>query len=105
MKLLIVTSLKDYQKEAIKLFHQAGIKVFSVSKTMGFKEDDSANLMDSWFSNEAEHFDSIVMFSFTTDEKASRALDLVNSYNTDSKIEFPIRAFFMPIEKASYLIS
>jgi hypothetical protein len=37
MKLLIITSLKDYQKEAIKLFHKAGIKVFSVSKTMGFK--------------------------------------------------------------------
>jgi hypothetical protein len=105
MKLLIITSLKDYQKEAIKLFHKAGIKVFSVSKTMGFKEDDSVNLMDSWFSNEAEYFDSIVMFSFTTDEKSSHAMELVNFHNTESKIEFPIRAFVMSIEKASYQIS
>lgn len=105
MKLLVITSLKDYQKEAIKLFHKAGIKVFSVSKTMGFKEDDSVNLMDSWFSNEAEYFDSIVMFSFTTDEKSNKAMELVDSYNTESKIEFPIRAFIMSIEKASYPIS
>jgi hypothetical protein len=105
MKLLIITSLKDYQKEAIKLFHKAGIKVFSVSKTMGFKGDDSANLMDSWFSNDAEYFDSIVLFSFTTDEKSNHALELVDSYNIDSKNEFPIRAFIMSIEKASYQIS
>jgi hypothetical protein len=105
MKLLIVTSLKDYQKEAIKLFHKAGIKVFSVYKTMGFKENDSANLMDSWFSNEAEYFDSIVVFSFTTDEKSNHALELVNLHNTESQIEFPIRAFVMSIEKASYPIS
>ena len=105
MKLLIVTSLKDYQKEAIKLFRKAGIKVFSVSKTMGFKEDDSVNLMDSWFSNEAEYFDSIVVFSFTTDEKSNHALELVNLHNTESQIEFPIRAFVMSIEKASYPIS
>ncbi|NOS55529.1 MAG: hypothetical protein HOP37_04650 [Cyclobacteriaceae bacterium] len=105
MKLLVITSLKDYQKEAIKLFHKAGIKVFSVSKTMGFKEDDSVNLMDSWFSNEAEYFDSIVMFSFTTEEKSNKAMELVDSYNTESKIEFPIRVFIMSIEKASYPIS
>jgi hypothetical protein len=105
MKLLIVTSLKDYRKEAIKLFHKAGIKVFSVSKTMGFKGDDSANLMDSWFSNDVEYFDSIVLFSFTTDEKSSHALELVNLYNTENKNEFPIRAFIMSIEKASYQIS
>lgn len=105
MKLLIITSLKDYQKEAIKLFHKAGIKVFSVSKTMGFKEDNSFNLIDSWFSNEAEYFDSIVMFSFTTEEKSNQVLELVNLHNTESKIEFPIRAFIMPIEKASYPIS
>ena len=72
---------------------------------MGFKEDDSANLMDSWFSNDAEYFDSIVLLSFTTDEKSNHALELVDSYNIDSKNEFPIRAFIMSIEKASYQIS
>lgn len=104
MKLLIVTSLKEYQKEIASIFEKAGIKVFSVSETKGFKEDHNVNLLDSWFSSGKEHFDSIFLFSFTHDSNAEQALELVKAYNDVNKTNFPIRAFIVPVEKSSYSI-
>jgi hypothetical protein len=104
MKLLVVTSLKEYQKEIATIFEQAGIKVFSVSETKGFKEDHNINLLDNWFSSGKEHFDSIFLFSFTQDANADQALELVKAYNLENKTNFPIRAFVLPVEKSSYSI-
>ena len=46
MKLLVVTSLKEYQKNVAHILDQAGIAVFSVSETIGFKDHHTTNLLD-----------------------------------------------------------
>ena len=102
MKLLIVTCLKEYQQITAKIFEQAGITVFSVSETVGFKGNDGGNPMDSWFSAGREHFNSVFLFSFTTSEGAESAMKGILAYNTENKTGFPIRAFIVPVEKASY---
>lgn len=101
MKLLIVTSLKEYQQNVSKIFEEAQIKVFSVSKTIGHKDDHQQNLLDNWFASGEEEFDSIVMFSFTADTNAFTALELINKYNETTVSGFPIRAFIIPVEKSS----
>ena len=102
MKLLIVTSLKEYQEKVAKIFEQAKIPVFSVSDTKGFKEDNLPNLMDSWFATGTEHFDSIFLFSFTEKRNADHAMELIKDYKTSKELEFPIRAFIVAVEKSSY---
>jgi nitrogen regulatory protein PII len=99
MKLLIVTSLKEYQKALAEVIDHAGIEVFSVSETIGFKDHKVPNLMDSWFSSGRELFDSIFLFSFTEDEKAEQALNLIKQYNEEHKTGFPVRAFIVPVDK------
>ena len=101
MKLLIVTSLKEYQKAVAEVIDRAGIEVFSVSETIGFKDHQKPNLMDSWFSKGREFFDSIFLFSFTDNEKAEMALNLIKQYNHDHKTGFPVRAFIMPVDKTA----
>lgn len=101
MKFLVVTSLKEYQKAVNDIFHQANIPVFSVSRIIGHKDEQQPSLLDSWFSSGSEEFDSIFIFSFTEDDKTEKALQLVNEYNSSKKSVFPIRAFVMPVEKAS----
>ena len=51
MKLLVITSLKEYQKKVSHILDQANIVVFSVSQTIGFKEHHTPNLLDNWFSS------------------------------------------------------
>jgi hypothetical protein len=102
MKLLVVTSLKEYQKTVADIFAKAGIAVFSITETTGFKDHQRPNLLDDWFSSGGDHFNSLLLFSFTSAANAERALDLVKKYNSESKPAFPIRAFILPVDKSSY---
>lgn len=102
MKLLMVTSLKEYQKAVADIFNTSGIAIFSVTETIGFKDHHTPNLLDEWFSAGNENFDdSIFLFSFTQDAKADQVLDLVKKYNTDHDTGFPIHAFILPVTKSS----
>jgi hypothetical protein len=102
MKLLVVTSLNEYQKKVAGIFKQAKISIFSVSETIGYKEKKTQNLVDGWFAAGADQFDSIVLFSFTEEANANHALELIKEYNATKECKFPIRAFIMPVEKSSY---
>lgn len=102
MKLLIVTSLREYRKKVSKIFEEANISVFSATDTLGFKGKRTAGPFDGWFASGTDHFDSIFLFSFTEDSSASRALELIKEYNASEECKFPIRAFIVPVEKASY---
>ena len=101
MKLLVVTSLKEYQKKVAQLLDQAKISVFSVTETIGVKDQQETNLMDNWFSSGSEHFDSVFQFSFTDAAKADQALSLIKKYNAENETGFPIRAFVLPVEKST----
>lgn len=102
MKLLVLTAIKEDKKALTKVMHQAGIQTFSITETVGFKGDDSPNLLDSWFANGSEQVDSIFLFSFTEDLKAEATMTVVREYNENGHSKFPIHAFILPVEKASY---
>lgn len=102
MKLLIVTSLKEHQKTVARILEQAGVRVFSVSETTGFKSIADDDLTTNWFAREQDHFNSVIIFSFTQNDHAGRALDLIKKHNEENNTGFPVRAFVMPVEQASY---
>ena len=101
MKLLIVTSLKEYLPAISEMLKQAQIAVFSVSKTTGMKTADVSNLLDDWFGSHSGEFDSIFVFSFTSGDAAVKALELMEEYNRINNTDFPIRAFILPVEQTS----
>ncbi|HTI92293.1 MAG TPA: hypothetical protein VL727_16980 [Puia sp.] len=101
MKLLVITSLKEYLPAISALLKQAQIAVFSVSKTTGIKTTDGADLFDDWFGSHSGDFDSIFLFSFTAEGAAKKALELVEGYNRVNDSDFPVRAFILPVEQSS----
>ena len=102
MKFFIVTCLKEYQDVVTGIFKSADINVFSVTDVIGFKDNQSINLLEDWFASGDENFDSLFVFSFTADENAEHGMQLIEKYNKESETKFPVRAFVVPVEKASY---
>jgi hypothetical protein len=102
MKLLFVTSLKEYQKIVADILNKAGIPVFSVTETIGFKDQHDTNLLDNWFSSGSEQFNSIFAFSFADEARSYKAMELIKEHNAKNETGFPIRAFIVPVEKSSY---
>jgi hypothetical protein len=101
MKLLMVTCLKEYQKAVREIFHRSKVTVFSATEMVGFKEGNSSDLSDNWFSHGAAPFDSLLTFSFTGEGEAEEVLRQVNEFNQTHPGKFPVRAFIVPVEKST----
>jgi len=102
MKFFIVTCLKEYQDDVTKIFKQANIHVFSATDVIGFKDNQTPDLLREWFASGDEKFDSLMLFSFTAQENAEQGMDLIKKYNEMSETDFPVRAFIVPVEKSIY---
>jgi hypothetical protein len=98
MKLLVVTCLKEYLPDVSAIFEKAAIQVFSMSEVIGRKDVQARSLVDNWFSSGTGEYDSLMIFSFTEDGNAEKAMALINNYNKTVSNEFPIRAFIVPVE-------
>lgn len=101
MKLLFVTCIKEHQQAVASIFEAAQIKVFSVLETIGYKDGQPDELLDNWFASGKERFDSQVLFSFTSQSCADKAMELIRQSNAENNTGFPIRAFIMPVEQTA----
>jgi hypothetical protein len=102
MKFFIVTCIKENQEIVQKILSKANIMVYSSTDIVGYKNNQQPNLLEEWFAAGDEQCDSSMIFSFTSDENATQALNQVMAYNTEYPNDFPIRAFVVPVEKASF---
>ncbi|WP_321333218.1 hypothetical protein [uncultured Bacteroides sp.] len=101
MKLLVVLSIREYQGEVAKLLEKAGVSIFSVSDTTGYKKR-AYNV--GWFGSANGKANSIVLFSFTDEVSAYKALENINQCNTDCETPFPVRGFVLAVEEFSKIM-
>jgi hypothetical protein len=102
MKMLIVTCIKEDQEAVYKIFRKATISAYSSTNVTGFKDGKSPDLLGEWFATGDERFDSICIFSFTTEENTDQALNLIKQHNIETGTHFPIRGFVISVEKSSF---
>ncbi|APS38967.1 hypothetical protein [Salegentibacter sp. T436] len=98
MKLLIVTSVAEFQKEILSIFKKANIEAFSRTEIDGYKNTNSVIATVSWFPGEKGGNESLMFFSFTENEKIELLFDLVSEFNENLETNNPIRAAVVNIE-------
>lgn len=101
MKLLTVTGLKEHLGDIANIFKLANIDVFSTTGITGHRTEDPQNLLEDWFISGGEQADSMMVFTFTKDDKAYAVIEMIVKYNAETKTDFPIRAFVMPVETSA----
>ena len=99
MKLLIITYLKEHATDVEKICKQSDIYVYSTSDVTGFKNGHEPDMLKEWFASGTEKFDSMILFSFTDNEKADKGMTLIKKFNEENQTQFPIKAFIVPVEK------
>lgn len=100
MKLVIVTSVEEFQKDVLKLFRNANIHSFSSSDIDGYKNGSSVLMASSWFPSEKFGNESRLFFSFTEDENIDTLFNLIQEFNTSVETNNAVRAVVVPIERS-----
>ena len=90
MKFFIVTALRECRFDIYKILKQVKINVFSVTDVVGFKEHQTQNLLNDWLACGDEKFDSMFIFSFTSNENAEQAMDRIKNYNETHRGDLPV---------------
>lgn len=98
MKLVMVTSVEEFQKDVLKLFKEANIENFSSSDIDGYKNTPSLLLASNWFSSVKGSNESSLFFSFAEAQKISILFKLIKEFNNTLKTNNPLKAVVIPIE-------
>lgn len=99
MNFLIVTLVKEYEKEVLQLFKKAQIISFSNVDINGFHSKSVENLIDNWFSNNANKVRSTMFFTFTQKEKIDLLLKEIKIFNLQKEISNPLRAIVLDVSQ------
>jgi|WetSurMetagenome_2_1015567.scaffolds.fasta_scaffold1366608_1 hypothetical protein len=103
MKLLVVTSLAEHAHQVAEMLTRSGVKVFSRTETIGFKETHRPNLLDNWYGSSNGKYNSVFFFSFTAEENAQKMLRAIDQCNAEKKNIFPVRGFILSVESSTYI--
>jgi len=99
MKLVMVTAVEEYHNDIMKIFKEADIQNFSESGIDGYKNVPAVLTGSNWFAANKGATDSILLFSFNTEEKINKLFDLIKEYNSTLETNNPVRAIMLPIER------
>lgn len=99
MKLLLITSISEFEKDVCNLFKTAEIEVYSTSEIQGHKFFSGNKIQDNWFSAHRDSYDSKLYFSFTSEEKIEAIFKNIEVFNSQKKTENSIKAIVLDIEK------
>ena len=104
MKLLVILSIVEEQRNAARLLHDAGLDRFSVVNITGYKKSEMCAAL-GWFGqgSACEKTNSLMMFSFTTEEIAQQVIRNINQYNDAAERSFPLHAFVLDVEQFAKL--
>ncbi|WP_111709330.1 hypothetical protein [Lutibacter citreus] len=99
MKLLLITSVLEFEKEVCKLFKKAEVIVYSTSEIQGHKFFKGNDIQTNWFSAQQDTVNSKLYFSFTSEEKIDTIFKGVKEFNAEKSDSNPIKAIVLDIEK------
>ena len=100
MKLVIVTAVREFRKELVKLFKLANIENFSEAEIDGHKTDVLNSLSENWFATAKPNNESLLFFSFTEEKHIDSLFNLIKTFNSNLETHNPVRAVVIPIEKS-----
>ncbi len=69
LKLVIITAIKEFEKDIILLLKKADVKTFSFRDVTGYRDSTEDSVESNWFSIEMNQTESILFYAFVKKRK------------------------------------
>lgn len=101
MKLLLITAVREFEKDIKLILKKAQVKSFSYKDVKGFKDNSEDVLEANWFAANEQEMESILFYAFVNEEKVDGLFDRVKEFNTDQVSKSNIHLAVLNIERCS----
>ena len=101
MKLLLITAVREFEKDIKQILKKAQVKSFSYKDVKGFKDNSEDALEANWFATNMQKTESILFYAFVNEEKVDGLFDMVKEFNTEQVSKSNIHVAVLNIERCS----
>ena len=101
MKLVIITAIKQFEKDIKLQLKKAEVKTFSFKEVRGYRDSTEDAVESNWFSSEMNQTESILFYAFVKKENVDMLFDLIKDFNSTQKTMSHIHVAVLNIEKSN----
>jgi hypothetical protein len=101
MKLLLITAVKEFEKDIKQLLKKAAVQSFSYQEVKGFKNSSADKIETNWFGSEMNETESTLFYAFAAKEKVDALYELVEYFNIEQNSLSHIHIAVLNIEKSN----
>jgi|WetSurMetagenome_2_1015567.scaffolds.fasta_scaffold1355661_2 hypothetical protein len=99
MKIIAVMGIEEHMPAIRKLLTTRGVAVFSEMDMTGMKYPQQLDERQNWFSHDENAVSSHLFFAIVDEQRADAVMTAVSDYSKSSRLENPIHAFILDVEK------
>lgn len=101
MKLVIITAIKEFEKDIKFQLKKADVKTFTYKEVTGYRDSTEDKIESNWFSSEMNQTESVLFYAFVKKENVDMLFELVNEFNKKQKTLSQIHLAVLNIEKSN----
>ena len=100
MKLLIITAIKQFEKEVKDTLKKANVKTYSYKDVIGYRDASQFPIQDNWFSSNMNEGESVLFYAFVKKENVDMVFEMVTEFNDKQESLSSIHVAVMNIERS-----
>jgi len=101
MKLLLITAVREFEKDIKQILKKVQVKSFSYKDVKGFKDNSEDALEANWFATDRQETESVLFYAFVKEEKVDGLFEMVKEFNTEQVSKSNIHVAVLNIERCS----
>lgn len=98
---MVITAIREYKKDILKMLRAAGVKNFSYREVTGFHDNSGDDVGLNWFASEMNENESILFYAFVNKKIVESFFNLVDVYNSKQGNESHIHIAVLNIEQSN----
>jgi len=101
MKLLLITAVKEFEKDIKQILKKSGVKSFSYRDVNGFKDSSGDSMEANWFATNMQENESVLFYAFVEKGNVDTVFGIVAEFNEKQKTASHIHLAMLNIEKSN----
>jgi len=101
MKLLLITAVREFEKDIKLMLKKAQVTPFSYKDVKGFKDNSEDTMEENWFAANEQEIESVLFYAFVDKEKVDELFGMVKYFNIEQISKSNIHIAVLNIEKSN----
>jgi nitrogen regulatory protein PII len=100
MKLLIITSIKAFEKDIKKILKSANVSSYTYKDVIGYRDASELSIQENWFANEMNEGEALFFYAFVKKENIDMVFDMVEEFNKNQESMSSVHVAVINIERS-----